>query len=81
MLRCTRHHHDFVRAHLRVCLFGKCKYCGAHGMSITLTTHRGRVGQNRIYTYIYTVYLVISMPKILYVHRIYMVLANPTQRL
>jgi hypothetical protein len=37
-----------------------------------------RVGQNRIYTYIYTVHLVISKPKIPYVHRIYMVLANPT---
>jgi hypothetical protein len=36
-----------------------------------------RVGQNCIYTYIYTVYLVISKPKIPYVHRIYMVLANP----
>jgi len=36
-----------------------------------------RVGQNRIYTYIYTVYLVVSKPKIPYVHRIYMVLANP----
>jgi hypothetical protein len=35
-----------------------------------------RVGQNRICTYIYTVYLVISKPKIPYVHRIYMVLAN-----
>jgi len=37
-----------------------------------------RVGQNRIYTYIYTVYLVISKQKLPYVHRIYMVLANPT---
>jgi hypothetical protein len=36
-----------------------------------------RVGQNRIYTYIYTVYLVIFKPKIPYVRRIYMVLANP----
>jgi len=36
-----------------------------------------RVGQNCIYTYIYTVYLVISKPKIPYVHRIFMVLANP----
>ena len=36
-----------------------------------------KVGQNPIYTYIYTVYLVISKPKIPYVHRIYMVLANP----
>ena len=40
-----------------------------------------RVGQNRIYTYINTVYLVISKPKIPYVHRIYMVLANPSHTL
>jgi len=33
------------------------------------------VGQNRIYTYIYTV--VISKPKTPNVHRLYMVLANP----
>jgi len=37
-----------------------------------------RVGQNRIYTPYMTVYLVISLPKIPYVNRIYMVLANPT---
>jgi hypothetical protein len=38
-----------------------------------------RVGQNHIYTvYAYmTVYLVISLPKIPYIHRICMVLANP----
>ena len=30
-----------------------------------------RVGQNRIYTYIYTVYLMIFNPKIPYVRRIY----------
>ena len=36
-----------------------------------------RVGQNRIYTPYMTVYLVISLPKIPYIHRIYMVLANP----
>jgi len=36
-----------------------------------------RVGQNRIYTPYMTVYLVISLPKIPYVERIYMVLANP----
>jgi hypothetical protein len=46
------------------------------------------VGQNHIYMYgvytqgwperyIYTVYLVISLPKTPYIHRIYMVLANP----
>jgi hypothetical protein len=33
--------------------------------------HTCRVGQNRIYTYIYTVYLVISKPKIPYVHRMF----------
>ena len=37
-----------------------------------------RVGQNRIYAPYMTVYLVISLPKIPYMHRIYMVLANPT---
>ena len=37
-----------------------------------------RVGQNRIYTPYMTVYLVISLPKIPYIHRIYMVLANPS---
>jgi len=30
-----------------------------------------RVGQNRIYTPYMTVYLVISLPKIPYIHRIY----------
>jgi hypothetical protein len=37
-----------------------------------------RVGQNRIYASYMTVYLVISLPKLPYTHRIYMVLANPT---
>ena len=36
-----------------------------------------RVGQNRIYTPYMAVLLVISLPKILYTHRVYMVLANP----
>jgi len=36
-----------------------------------------RVGQNRIYTPCMPVYFLISLPKILYIHRIYMVLANP----
>ena len=36
-----------------------------------------RVGQNRIYTSYTTVYLVISLPEITYMHRIYIVLANP----
>jgi len=48
--------------------------------SMPLELYIRRFGQNRIYTYIYTVYLVylvIFKPKIPYVHRIYMVLANP----
>ena len=39
--------------------------------------HIYRVGQKRIYTPYMTVYLVISLPKLPYMHRIYMVLANP----
>ena len=49
---------------------------------VSVTTKVGlvvcRVGQNRIFTFIYTVYLVISKPKIPYVHRICMVLADPS---
>ena len=37
-----------------------------------------RVGQNRIYAPYMTVYLVIFQPQIPYIHRIYMVLANPS---
>ena len=37
-----------------------------------------RVGQNCIYTPYMTVYLVISLPSVPYMHRINMVLANPT---
>ena len=36
-----------------------------------------RVGQNRMYTPYMTVYLVISLPHVRYMHRIYKVLANP----
>ena len=36
-----------------------------------------RVGQTRISAPYMTVYLVISLPKIPYMHHIYMVLANP----
>jgi len=43
----------------------------------TLLVNIFRVGQNRIYTPYMTVYLVIPLPKIPYIHRIYMVLANP----
>jgi len=34
-------------------------------------------GQKRTYTPFLTVYLVISLPKLPFIHRIYMVLANP----
>ena len=37
-----------------------------------------RVSQSRIYTPYMTVCLMISLPEIPYIHRIYMVLANPT---
>jgi len=36
-----------------------------------------RVGQDRIYAPYMTVYFVISLPKIPYIHRVNMVLANP----
>jgi hypothetical protein len=36
-----------------------------------------RVGQDRIYAPYMTVYLVISLPKMPYIHRVDMVLANP----
>ena len=55
---------------------------------VLIATHQGfrekcvrqmcRVGQNRIYTPYMTVYLLIFLPKFSYIHRIYMVLANPT---
>jgi len=56
----------------RACLCCACAHVRACACAMY------RVGQNRIYTYIYTVYLVISKPKIPYGHRIYMVLANPS---
>ena len=40
-------------------------------------SHIHRVGQNHIYAPYSTVYLLISLPKIPYTHRIYMVLASP----
>jgi len=36
-----------------------------------------RVGKNYVYIHRMTVYLMISLPKIPCIHRIYMVLANP----
>jgi len=37
-----------------------------------------RVGQNRMHKPYMTVYLVVSLPRIPYIHRYYMVLANAT---
>jgi len=37
-----------------------------------------RINQNRIYSLCMTVYLVISLPKVPYINRLYMVLANPS---
>jgi hypothetical protein len=54
--------------------------CNNLALSITtsfITCCFIKVGQNRIYTPYMTVFLVISLPKILYIHRTYMVLANP----
>ena len=42
-----------------------------HSMCSKEALQMCRVGQNRIYTPYMTVYLVISLPKILYIHRIY----------
>jgi len=50
--------------------------CNTQG-SIICILDMFRVGQNRIYTPYMTVYLVITLPEIPYMHRIYMVLANP----
>jgi len=54
---------------------GNCSVCATN----TCATKPDiiRVGQNRIYTLYMTVYFVISLPEVPYIHRIYMVLANP----
>jgi hypothetical protein len=56
--------------------------CGMECMSACMHKRRHafkmrRVGQNRMNAPYMVVYLVISMPKTPYIHRIYMVLANP----
>ena len=43
----------------------------------TQFTYIYMVGQNRIYTPYMTVFFGICLPKITYIHRIYMVLGNP----
>jgi len=56
-----------------VCVCLSRSVCCARIISCSLH----RVGQNRIYTPYMTVHLVISLPKLPYVNRIYMVMANP----
>jgi len=62
----------WASAHECMCV---CEFMVSLALSIS---HMSRVGQNHIYTPYMTVYLVISLPKIPYIHRTYMVLANPT---
>jgi len=72
----------------RTCMFHLTRFASRHANKIEFVGRLGgrtqqyscfmlKVGQNRIYTPYMTVYLVISLPKIPYIHRIYMVLANP----
>ena len=61
--------------------FGRCRIVKRNmqgGFVVQDGAHMCRVDQNRIYTPYMTVYLMISLPKVPYIHRIYMVLANPT---
>jgi len=57
---------------------GHILYPGRKSVSNINTTCICRAGQNRVYASYTTVYLVISLPKIPYTHRTYMVVANPT---
>jgi len=61
------------------CLIFRAVGCVPHQESASFTVI-SRVGQNRIYAPYMTVYLAISLPKIPYIHRIYMVLANPSHK-
>ena len=55
-----------------------CTLISTHFTFLLYISVISRVGQNRIYTPYMTVYLLISLHKIPYIHRIYMVLANPS---
>jgi hypothetical protein len=60
----------------RRCTKERTRFVSAERLQgITLEVHR--VGQNRINTPYMTVCMVISLPTIPYIHRIYTVLANP----
>ena len=67
--------------HKDTCRYGRGQLLVLSKRIAVSITHRPciitRVGQNRIYTPYMTVYLVISLFKIPYIHRIHRILANP----
>ena len=66
--------HTHTHFNLYECYLGMARPDVRYGYKESCIT---RVGQNRIYAPYMTVYLGSSLPKIPYIHRIYMVLANP----
>jgi len=58
---------------MRACVKARALLSGLASVLIVIC----RVGQNSIYTPYMTVFLEISLPKVPYINRIYMVLANP----
>ena len=65
-----------VCTHNRVCVY-VCLISLISAVSPSQLCTRRWVGQDRIYAPLMAVYLVISLPKIPCMHRIYRVLANP----
>jgi len=70
---CQQHQH---MAYKNNCVYIGVLYCQPSRDNNGIS----KVGQNRIYTPYMTVYTVISLPKIPYIHRMYMVLANPRDK-
>ena len=68
-------HNRIPAPYMTICMHGNFP---AKNTVRTYVHRMYRVGHNRIYTPYMTVYFVISLPKIPHIHRIYMVLANPT---
>jgi hypothetical protein len=73
--------HKGVRKHTHTHTQARNVCCSGLTSAFVLFTCYMKGWQNRIYTMYMTVYLVISLPEILYIHRIYMYrymgLANP----
>ena len=73
--------HTHIHVQTRMHMGWKSKKANSPHTKKYRRTHMARVGQNRIYTPYMTICMVISLPKIPYIHRnTYkcMVLANPT---